>query len=179
MLTRLDVIRDDHQHGRRTDTLCVTGQPQRGSQIRGAGSRNHRQAAGDGVDRDLQQLLTLVEAQQTGLPGRTADRHTMAARVDLELDKPANAVLVELAVAERGDERGERASERGPRHQLLVAAGARPSLRPRTASSSVSTSCQRSAPVLSNSGASWITIPHAVSSPLLACACGAQAGEIT
>jgi len=76
-----------------------------------AGTRYHRHPAVGLLDAPFDHALVLLVRQRGALAGG-ADRHqAIGALGDLPVDQAAEGLLVERAVAERGDKRGERAPE--------------------------------------------------------------------
>ena len=72
---------------------------------------DHRHAALRLLDAPFDDLLVLLVRQRRALAGGADRDEAIGALGDLPVDQAAESLLVERAVPERGDERGERAPE--------------------------------------------------------------------
>ena len=106
-LGRLVVIGRDHQHGVGAGLLGVAGQLDRLGGGVGAGAGDHRHAAGAASMQSSTTALVLVMGERRRFAGG-ADRHqAVRAGADLALDELAEGLLIDRAVVERRDQRGE------------------------------------------------------------------------
>ena len=97
VLGRAHVIRRHHQ--RRIGTQCLRTLRQRNG-FRGgrfAGTRDHRHAMIDTLDRERQQALVFVLVQHVGFAGGTGHHDALGAAVELVIDQPPEYGQVERA----------------------------------------------------------------------------------
>ncbi len=110
-LGRLVVVRGDDQHGGGTGLFGMLRQFDRLAGRVRPGARNHRHAAFGLLDAPLHHLPVLLVRERRALAGGAHRNQPIGALGDLPIDQVAERLLVQRAVAEGSDERGERALE--------------------------------------------------------------------
>src|SRR2546426_4736616 len=104
------VVRDDDQGRIGPDALGKLREPQAFRVIGGTGSGDQGHAPPHRPHGELDEVLSFLQSQRTGLTGRPGDDHPVAATVDLPFDEIDKAGVVELALAERRDDGHEGAA---------------------------------------------------------------------
>ena len=110
-LGRLVVIGRDHEHGVGAGLLGMAREfDGLGGRV-GARARDHRNAAARLIDAPFDHLVVLVMRQGGALAGGADRNQTVGTFGNLPFDQVAETLFVELAVLERGHQRGEGAAE--------------------------------------------------------------------
>ena len=111
LLGRLVVIGRDHQHGVGAGLLAVPRKRDRLRRRVGAGAGDHRHPAAGLIDAPLHHLVMLRMRQRRAFAGGPTGNEAVGALGDLPLDEVAERLFVELAVAKRRHQSGERPPE--------------------------------------------------------------------
>ncbi len=107
LLGGLVVVGRDQQRPVGAGALGVSGELDGRRRVVGAGARHHRHAPAHGLHRDLDHGLVLGVRERGRLAGGAAGHEPVHTGFDLALDEIAQRLLVDVAVAEGGDECGQ------------------------------------------------------------------------